>query len=251
MSDYPQIAELAAGLLGTLTAQESALLSLVADAVRKELTAQLRPDVDPAQCAEPLRLAAVLLTVPVLYVVPKQKGDNAAESIRRAFVDVYIKEKKIATDNLPVQFMIVDDIPLNTNGKLDIYRITRERLQGSAYNIVPVRDDSGSLIDIKTEYVEHTSSMTAGTVPEGMDGRSSYNLFDLFNAPPQKKEAPKGFGSLPFGMPFPFGMMNNPGMPEREKPEIPQNVKDGFMKLGNRIVGKIYNARDIDFDIED
>ncbi len=63
MSDYPQIAELAAGLLGTLTAQESALLSLVADAVRKELTAQLRPDVDPAQCAEPLRLAAVLLTV--------------------------------------------------------------------------------------------------------------------------------------------------------------------------------------------
>ena len=190
-------------------------------------------------------------TVPVLYVVPKQKGDNAAESIRRAFVDVYIKEKKIAADNLPVQFMIVDDIPLNTNGKLDIYRITRERLQGSAYNIVPVRDDSGSLIDIKTEYVEHTSSMTAGTVPEGMDGRSSYNLFDLFNAPPQKKEAPRGFCSLPFGMPFPFGMMNNPGKPEREKPEIPQNVMDGFMKLGNRIVAKIYNARDIDFDIED
>ena len=190
-------------------------------------------------------------TVPVLYVVPKEKGQNAAESIRQAFVDLYVKEKKISGDNLPVQFMIVDDIPLNTNGKLDIYRITRERLKGAAYNIVPVRDDNGELTNIKTEYVEHTSSMTAGTVPEGMDGKSSYNIFDLFNAPPQKKEASKGFGAMPFGIPFKFGMMNNSAKPEKKKLEIPEGLKDSFMKLGNRFVGKLYSARDIDFDIED
>ena len=191
-------------------------------------------------------------TVPVLYVVPKEKGSGAAESIRQAFVDVYVREKKIASDNLPVQFMIVDDIPLNTNGKLDIYRITRERLLGAAYNIVPVRGDDGELTDIRTEYVEHTSSMTAGTVPEGMDGKSSYNIFDLFNSPPPKKEASKGFGAMPFGMmPFGFGMMNNSDKPEKKKPEIPEGVKESFMKFGNRMIGKLYSARDIDFDIED
>lgn len=38
--------------------------------------------------------------------------------------------KAIPHDNIPVQFMIVDDIPINANGKLDIFKITRERLEG-------------------------------------------------------------------------------------------------------------------------
>ena len=63
MSQYPEVTEFAALLLGELTTQEGVLLSLVADAVQAELRAQLRPDVDPADCAEALRLAAVLLSV--------------------------------------------------------------------------------------------------------------------------------------------------------------------------------------------
>ena len=46
-------------------------------------------------------------------------------------------------------------------------------------------------------------------------------------------------------------MMNDPAKPEKKKREIPEGLKDSFMKLGNRFVGKLYSARDIDFDIED
>ncbi len=191
-------------------------------------------------------------TVPVLYVVPKEKGERAAESIREALIDVYIREKKIPGDNLLVSFMIVDDIPLNTNGKLDIYRITRDRLQGDAYNIVPVRDDKKELVDIKTQYVKKTDSMTAGTVPEGMDGKSSYNLFDLFNTPPQKKKQnPRGFGRMPFGPMLPFGMKCFDEKPEKKKHEIPDSVKKEFMKFGTRMMGKMYKAKTIDYDIEE
>ncbi|MBQ6430906.1 MAG: hypothetical protein IJJ99_03400 [Oscillospiraceae bacterium] len=63
MNDNHQIAELAAPLLGTLTSPESELLALIINAVQEELTAQLRPNVDPADCAESLNLATVLLSV--------------------------------------------------------------------------------------------------------------------------------------------------------------------------------------------
>lgn len=119
-------------------------------------------------------------TVPVLYVVPSQKGPDAAESIREAFVDVYITKKKIADNNLPVQFVIVDSIPCNTNGKIDIFRITRERLSGDAYNIKPVRK-GGKLTDIEIEFMDELSSIRGGSLPEGMGESSPFNIFDFMN----------------------------------------------------------------------
>ncbi|MBQ8965690.1 AMP-binding protein [Ruminococcus sp.] len=184
-------------------------------------------------------------TVPVLYVVAADRSDNAPESIRQALADVYVNKKELPADDLPVQFMLVDDIPLNSSGKLDIFRVTRQRLQGRAYNIIPVFEGN-ELTDIKTEFVEKTSSMTAGTLPEGMGGGSAYDLFDLFNTPPKKEEQPAG--AMPFM--FPFGMMNCFGKPEDKEMKMP-DMPEGLMKLGNKLIGKLYSARDIDFDIED
>ena len=118
-------------------------------------------------------------TVPVLFVVPSEKGPGAAESIRKALVDVYVKEKQIGADNLPTQFMLVNDIPLNANGKLDTFRITRQRLTGDAYDIVPVMENE-ALTDIRAKHVEQVNSFTAGTLPAGMENHSAYNFFDLF-----------------------------------------------------------------------
>lgn len=63
MRQFPQAVEFAQGLLGTLSTQEGTLLSLIVEAAQEELCAQLRPDVDPADCAEALTLASVLLSV--------------------------------------------------------------------------------------------------------------------------------------------------------------------------------------------
>ena len=191
-------------------------------------------------------------TVPVFYVVPTNKGQGAAESIREAFVDVYVKDKKIGADNIPTQFMLVEDIPLNANGKLDIFRITRERIGGEAYDLVPVFTD-GELTDIQTKHVENVNSMTAGTVPHGMENHSAYNIFDLFNtAVPSGKTT----GSSPheplggfFEALFPSGDKSRTG---GDMPEIPNHVREALLKYGNRLIGMIYTGRkSIDFDFED
>ena len=128
-------------------------------------------------------------TVPALYVVPDAPGDGT-ETVRNALVSAYITGGKLATDILPSQFILVEDIPCNSNGKLDIYRITRDRLKGAAWNIVPVRE-GGKLTDILAESAGQADSITAGTLPEGMEGRSALGLYELFNAAPvEKRKAP-------------------------------------------------------------
>ncbi len=130
--------------------------------------------------------------MPALYIVPEKPGKGAAEAVREALVNVYIKEGALETDILPTQLILVDDIPCNANGKIDIYRITRDRLKGEAWNIAPVRKD-GRLTDVLVEPAGQADSITGGTLPEGMEGRSALGIYELFNAPPEEKRK----GGLP------------------------------------------------------
>lgn len=189
-------------------------------------------------------------TVPVLYVVPKVMDEGVAERIREAFVDVYVKQKKIGADNLPSQFMVVNDIPLNANGKLDIYRITRERIGGDAYNLIPVTED-GKLTDIHTMHIRSVNSMTGGTLPQGMQNNSAYNFFDLMNAGEDDD-------SFDLSMLFKPWKLIGKFMPELgidfkkfEMPEIPEDVKKAAFKYGNRLSGLTTGRRSIDHDFED
>ena len=184
-------------------------------------------------------------TVPVLFVVPTEKGPGAAESIRKAFVDVYVKEKQIGANNLPTQFMLVNEIPLNANGKLDIFRITRQRLTGDAYDLVPVMENE-VLTDIRTKHVEQVNSYTAGTLPEGMENHSAYNIFDLFQTE-NKGESAGGWSPMQLFWPF-------SGMDKRNKPELPKMPEELWkvvLKYGNRLIGLPTGRKSYDFDFED
>ena len=136
-------------------------------------------------------------TVPALYIVPEKKGGGAAERVRQALVNAYIAGGTLDTDILPSQFILVDDIPCNANGKIDIYKITRDRLRGEAWNIIPLRED-GRLTDILAEPAGQADSITGGTLPEGMEGRSALGIYELFNTQPEQKR--KGSRPSPFGL---------------------------------------------------
>ena len=147
--------------------------------------------------------------------------------------------------------MVVEDIPLNANGKLDIFRITRERIGGEAYDLVPVFTD-GKLTDIQTKHVENVNSMTAGTVPHGMENHSAYNMFDFFNAAaPSGKTAGSSLHAASgiFGVLFPD---EDRSRKRSSMPEIPEIVRKAVLKYGNRMIGMISTGRKtIDFDFED
>ena len=181
-------------------------------------------------------------TVPVLYIVPADKGKGAPEQVRQALIEAFIRGDRLTGTNLPSQFVLVEDIPCNANGKIDIYRITRERLQGAAYNIIPVREGD-QLRDIRIELAEQTSSIKAGTLPEGMAESNSMGLYDLFNAP-----ASRSFG--PFTLPdFLFGKKEaeadeEPG--EKKPPQPPEKL----MKLAMGFMGKLYGQKTFDHFFE-
>lgn len=158
-------------------------------------------------------------TVPVLYVVPDRK-DGACETVRRALSAVFAQGAASRGTNLPTQFVLVDEIPLNSNGKLDIHRITRERLQGRAYNIVPVRE-GGEIREIRAELAEQLNSITGGTLPEGMGTGSAFHVFDLFNPAPAKANP----GCVRFARPDPKGA-GKEKKPMQVPPELMQTVMD-------------------------
>ncbi|MBR2707045.1 MAG: acyl--CoA ligase [Mogibacterium sp.] len=120
-------------------------------------------------------------TVPVLYVTADAGEDDPAETVRIALRNVFIEDGLMAKSILPSQFVLADDIPCNSNGKIDIYRITRDRLKGEAYN-VGIVSEGGAAADISCEPAERTESIKAGALPEGMGAGSALGLFELFNS---------------------------------------------------------------------
>ncbi|MBQ0041057.1 MAG: AMP-binding protein [Clostridiales bacterium] len=194
-------------------------------------------------------------TVPVLYVVPSESDEGAAERIRQAFVDVYVNDGKIDAENLPVQLMIVDSLPVNQNGKIDIFRITRERLLGDAYNIMPVRKN-GNLTDIKLEQVDSLNSIVAAT-PEGMGESSAFNLFDLFNE--ESTDSGSGLSMMldlliPDKKPkkkFSIGDAVSAIKADEEMNEIFGELYDKLLVKYMKKMGKKSGMKDYDYDIED
>ena len=171
-------------------------------------------------------------TVPVLYVVPNQKGPDAPETIRAALKDVFLGKNALPSDDLPAQFILVDTIPVNANGKVDIYRITRDRLAGKAYNILPIREGE-TLTDVGVEPIKAADSVIAGTVPDSLSGSSAFDMYTFLNTPSESC--------------FPFAKKTT--QPDTEKKTLPQ-LSAGLLRLGGRLVGMLYSQKTYDYDFE-
>lgn len=83
-----QITGLAAPLLGEMTQQQSALFSIVVDAVREEINSHLRPDTDLTQCEDILVLASVMLSVSTMrQITDPELSDFTAATLKVSFRD--------------------------------------------------------------------------------------------------------------------------------------------------------------------
>lgn len=202
-------------------------------------------------------------TVPVLYVVPTQKGPAAPEAVRLALVDVFVTNGLIHKTNLPSQFVLVDSIPCNSNGKIDVFRITRERLAGDAYNIVPVHDGA-AIVDVAIEHATQLDSITGGTLPEGMGASSAFGVYDMFNpSPAQASQAINPFN--PFDLPklagLLFGQKGQAGgsgseVSKERKSDAPKDKPQFQMPLelisfAMKASGLMYGRKDYDRYIEE
>jgi len=125
--------------------------------------------------------------VPILYVETTNKGDELG-TVRRALIQVFIQDGKIADTNLPSQCVLVESIPLNSGGKVDIRRLGATGVDGRRFDVKPVRLN-GSVEDILLFPAPKGEAATINAgVPEELED-DPYNILSaIFAAIPRIKD---------------------------------------------------------------
>ena len=113
--------------------------------------------------------------IPVLYVEMSEKGAGALTVLRRALIQVFITDGKLADTNLPSQCVIAQSIPLNSSGKVDAKKLASGTVTGSRYSVKPVKLD-GKVVDILLVPAAEGENATMGAgIPEELEG-DPYNI---------------------------------------------------------------------------
>jgi cell division septation protein DedD len=97
------------------------------------------------------------------------------ETVRADLVKVFISEKTLSEDNIPCRVMIAKELPLNRNGKIDLYRMSRGEVEGDVYTVDPVRDRQG-LRDFRLRPYEDGPADMIREVFDGITAEIKENL---------------------------------------------------------------------------
>lgn len=126
--------------------------------------------------------------VPILYVEMRDQGIGELTVLRDALVQVFIKDELISNTNLPSQCVLVQKMPLNTNGKVDGKKLKSGAVTGIRYSIKPIYVND-MLIDILMVPAAEGEFATMGAgVPQELEN-DPYNIVsELFAAIPDIKE---------------------------------------------------------------
>ena len=138
------------------------------DAGLVETTIQAQPGVEAAALVPWYDKLVTHDTVPILYIKLVDTVSDAAApaEVTRILRDVFVVQGKEKETNLPMQCVIVKDLPRNNNGKVDIFKITQEDVPGQRFIIRSIRDQS-ALKDIVLEPVTDLETGIAnGEVPK-------------------------------------------------------------------------------------
>ena len=77
-------------------------------------------------------------TVPMLCVQTLKEAGVPRDVILKALRQVFIEEKLLPEECLPLQVMLVEKFPLNGNGKIDLYQLSHGKVSGDMYTVEPV-----------------------------------------------------------------------------------------------------------------
>ena len=97
--------------------------------------------------------------IPMLCVqVLKEKEDvSALETVRKVLQKVFVTEKSLSEENIPVRVLISPKLPRNANGKLDLFGIAQGQAEGDMYEVKPIRF-GGVVSDFQLIYCEEKSA---------------------------------------------------------------------------------------------
>ena len=137
--------------------------------------------------------------IPVLYVQTSEKGPAGLTTLRKALIQVFIKDDILVDTNMPGQCVLTDSIPLNSSGKVDTKRLASGAVTGSRFSVKSVKSADGKLQDILLLQAAEGELATMGAgIPEELEGDPYNILSELFAAIP---DIQKGSFSRVFRIP--------------------------------------------------
>ena len=181
--------------------------------------------------------------VPTLYVETSD-GSNEPGAVRRAMIQVFINDGKLADTNLPSMVVLVDSIPRNSGGKVDTKKLASGMVEGKRFNgkHMKLNDQIEDILLLPAPKDE--SATTSGGLPEELENDPYNILSEIFAAIPDIKS--HGFAGI---MRIPgvremvlkltdFDIRNIPGSinkmaPKLMKLSMNQPSPNGDFKLGD------------------
>lgn len=165
-------------------------------------------------------------TVPVLYVQVDRSGRAALDVVRDALVKVFVQDGAFQRSNLPAQCVVMDAIPRNAMGKVDVLAV-QSGGKGTRFLVSPVRRD-GRLVDVRLGRAGDSMMLQSG-LPDELDQMEmtyaqmvlwfipgAHEWYSAGNTTQKRKALEKGVtfmkqyaqqvgpSQFPFGMAFPM-----------------------------------------------
>ena len=126
--------------------------------------------------------------IPVLYVQTSDGSTASLNVLRKALIQVFIKDNALVDTNMPGQCVLTESIPLNSNGKVDSKKLASGTVKGKRFSVKPVKVD-GELKDILLIPAAEGELATMGAgIPEELEGDPYTILSELFAAIPDIQE---------------------------------------------------------------
>lgn len=131
-------------------------------------------------CVVPVYIKTIHDNIPMLCVktLPDDKPDLSI--VKDVLRKVFVVDKVLSAENLPLRVMIVDDMPRNANGKIDLFRIGKGEISGDVYDLKALRIGE-HFIDIKLSPAEEKQPDMMKEVFDGIKADLNDNLQFLRN----------------------------------------------------------------------
>ena len=154
-------------------------------------------------CIIPVYVKTTHDNIPMLCVKTTTDMDDSQKVVLDALKKIYIEDKRLDEDNIPLRIKISEDLPRNGNGKIDLYKIRKGDIEGNTYivkakkkknilsdfQLVPYEDGPADMIK---EVFDGLSAELKASLPhnknninnlkEGYNMKNSKNFMDGFNA---------------------------------------------------------------------
>ena len=120
-------------------------------------------------CVVPVYIKTTHDNIPMLCIKLLESDTDPKEMVIRALRQVFVTEKTLTDDYIPMRIMIVEEFPRNGNGKIDLYKIGRGDISGEVFTIETVRQQNQTTDFKLVPYEEGPADM----IKEVFDGISA------------------------------------------------------------------------------